>query len=105
VIVTEGVLLDRGYIRIRLVLSNGDFLELSEYAVLERETLTTMEYRYHWMDAEGRLKKRWDNARHFPHLANFPHHVHVGDEGRVISGKPMNLLELLELIEEAVSPT
>lgn len=103
-IITERILLDRGYFRVRLTLSNGDFLELSEYVVLESETVTTVEYRYQWMDAEqNRLIKRWDNARHFPQLDKFPHHVHMGDEDRVVSGKPMNILELLELLEAMVA--
>lgn len=103
-VVTERALLDRGYFRVRLTLSNGDFLELSEYVVLGTETLTTVEYRYQWMDAEqARLIKRWDNARHFPHLANSPYHVHVGHEGRVIPGKPMNIPELIELLEHELA--
>lgn len=103
-IITERALLDRGYLRVRLTLSNGDFLELSEYMALEAETLTTVEYRYQWMDAEqARLIKRWDNARHFPHLANFPHHLHLSPEDRVIPGNPMNILELIEVLEQELT--
>ena len=40
--VTEYLLLDRGYVRLRLTLGNGDFLELSEYFMLEGETLTVV---------------------------------------------------------------
>jgi len=79
-------------------------LELSEYVVLAAETLTTVEYRYQWMDAEqGQLIKRWDNAPHYPHLANFPHHIHIGSEGQVIPGKPMNILEFIEGLEQELT--
>jgi hypothetical protein len=102
--VSEYLLLDRGYIRMRLTLNNGDFLELSEYVVLEATALTTVTYRYQWMAAEqGQLRKRWDNAPHFPHLANFPHHVHVGADDQVIPGKPLNILELLNALEHELA--
>ncbi len=66
------LLLDRGYIRMRLTLNNGDFLELSEYVVLEATALTTVTYRYQWMAAEqGQLRKRWDKPR-TPAPGDFP---------------------------------
>lgn len=103
-IVTEYALLDRGYLRLRLTLSNGDFLELSEYFVLEGETPATVAYRYHWLDAEqGQLIKRWDNAPHYPGLANFPHHLHLGPEDTVIPGKLMSMLEFLEVLEQEMA--
>jgi len=41
----------------------GDFLE---------------RYSYYWLTARNQLKIGWDNAPHHTHLANFPHHKHVG---------------------------
>jgi len=103
-IVTEYILSDRGYLRLRLTLRDGDFLELSEYFVLEGETLTTVTYRYQWLEAEqGQLIKRWDNARHYPGLENFPHHLHLGPENTVIPGEPMNMLEFLEVLEQELA--
>jgi hypothetical protein len=46
------------------------------------------------------LKQRWDNARHYPDLPNFPHHVHVNTEDHILPGKSRNILEILELIEQ-----
>ena len=72
-VVEEKVWPDRGYIRIRMALSNGDFLEAAEYFVLEGEECVTRRYRYQWMDGERReLRKRWDNVEHHPDLSNFP---------------------------------
>lgn len=83
-IVEEKVWPDRGYIRIRMALSNGDFLEAAEYFVLEDDECVTYRYRYQWMDGERReLRKRWDNVEHNPDLPNFPHHVHVRREENV----------------------
>ena len=76
-IVEERALPDRGYFRARLVLNNGDFLEVTEYFVVEDERCVTRRYRYQWMDGLQKvLRKRWDNVEHFPELPNFPHHIH-----------------------------
>lgn len=59
----------------------------------------TVDYRYHWTDAQQRLRRRWDNAPHHPDVPGFPHHVHEGSEDRVQEGRPFNLLELLARLE------
>jgi len=71
-VVEEKVWLDRGYVRIRIALNNGDFLEAAEYFVLQNDELTTRRYRYQWMDRERRkLRKRWDNVEHFSRFVEF----------------------------------
>ena len=40
------------------------------------------ELRYSYQEFAGRPLRRWDNAPHFPHLTNFPHHYH-GLEGNM----------------------
>ena len=83
-----------------MTLANGDFLEVSEYFVIQSSSPTTVEYRYQWMDhGRQKLLRRWDNAEHFPGLANFPHHVHVGDKGQVVPGRMLSIIELIDLIE------
>jgi len=99
--VTEYEIRDSGYFRGRLSLSNGDFLEVSEYFIIRGGKPETVEYRYQWMDnSKQRLIRRWDNARHFSELPNFPHHVHVGDEKQVVPGQAMSILNLIDLIEQ-----
>jgi hypothetical protein len=49
-VVEERILPDRGYFRARLVLSNGDFLEVAEYFVVEEGRCVARRYRYQWMD-------------------------------------------------------
>ncbi len=100
-VVTERELEDCGYFRARLSLSNGDFLEVSEYFIVRGDKIETVEYRYQWMDpAQQRLIRRWDNARHFPELPHFPHHVHVGEEKQVVPGQALSILDLIDLIEQ-----
>jgi hypothetical protein len=98
-VVEEKVWSDRGYIRIRMMLSNGDFLEAAEYFVLEDEECVTYRYRYQWMDGGCReLRKRWDNVEHYPDLPNFPHHVHVGKEENVEPGARLSIIQLLDVL-------
>lgn len=103
-VVEEKVWPDRGYIRIRMVLSNGDFLEAAEYFVLQDDDSITRRYRYQWMDGKRReLRKRWDNVEHYPDLSNFPHHVHVGKEENVESGERLSVMQLLDVLAGEIS--
>jgi len=102
-IVEEEVWSDRGYIRIRMMLSNGDFLEAAEYFVLEDEECVTYRYRYQWMDGGRReLRKRWDNVEHYPDLQDSPHHVHVGGEKNVEPGARLSIIQLLDVLTGTV---
>ena len=92
---------NQGQFRARLRLINGDFLEISEYFRIQEEEVQTVEYRFQWMDpAKKTLRKRWDNAPHYPRLSSFPHHIHVGNSGEVAPGFPINILRFLELLEQ-----
>ena len=83
-IVDERIFLGKGYFRARLILSNGDFLEIAESLVEQSQQLITLDYRYQWMDVTKQtLRKRWDSVKHFPDLDNFPHHVHILQESNV----------------------
>jgi len=100
-VIEEKVWPDRGYIRIRMALSNRDFLEVAEYFVLEDDECVTHRYRYQWMDGERReLRKRWDNVEHYPDLPNFPHHVHVGREENVEPGERLSIIQLLDILAD-----
>jgi hypothetical protein len=100
-IVEAYVSADRGYIRVRLRLINNDFLETAEYFASQGEGCVPVRYRYQWMDeARHMLRKRWDNVRHFPGLANFPDHVHVGSDAHVEPGQVLSTIDLLAIIEQ-----
>ena len=103
-VVEEKVWPDRGYVRIRMALSNADFLEAAEYFVLQEEDSITRRYRYQWMDGERReLRKRWDNVEHYPDLSNFPHHVHLGKEENVEPGESLSIIDLLDVLASEIS--
>ena len=47
VIVKERVILNQGYFRARLTLTNGDFCEIVEFFTVQNQTCVTETYRYH----------------------------------------------------------
>jgi hypothetical protein len=97
IIVRETHTEHQGFFRARLRLQNGDFLEVSEFFEVVNNQAQTKEYRHQWMDPSmQQLRRRWDNAPHYPNLPRFPHHVHVESESRV---EPGNLLCIIALIE------
>ncbi|MEH1936197.1 MAG: DUF6516 family protein [Nostoc sp.] len=104
VIVDQRTLVNRGYFRARLTLNNGDFLEIAESFTIIEGRFVTLSYRYQWMDeTKEKLRKRWDNVKHFPDLPNFPHHVHIIKESNVEPSESRNILELIDLIEKELN--
>ena len=74
-----------GYLRALATLSDGSWLELSEYVrVVGNGKVEVVTYSYHWGKANGELIRRWDNTPHFRNLLNFPDHVHMGAEDNVL---------------------
>ena len=53
-----------GKLRIEITLEENDFAELFEYVSEVSGTIQLLKYSFHWQDAEGNLKRRWDNAPH-----------------------------------------
>ena len=65
-----------------------------------------VKYRYHYqkMDSQERIF-RYDNAKHHPGFATFPHHKHVGPETQpdtVCESVEISLKEILEEITQDV---
>lgn len=103
-VVDEKILINRGYFRVRLTLFNTDFLELAEAFTIKNNQLSTLDYRYQWMDSSKQiLRKRWDSVKHFPDLPNFPHHVHIGSETNVKPGQSRNILDFIDFMESELS--
>jgi len=91
-----------GYLHLRLTLINGDFVEIGEYFLMKNGECITEDYRYQWMNGKKtKLRKRWDNTRHFPDLDNFPHHIHLAN-GRVISGTLLSTLQVLQILQTEI---
>lgn len=90
---------NNGHMRARVIFSDESNLEFSEFIEQSAENaIRLVTYSYHWTDHNDKLIRRWDNANHFPKLKDFPHHIHEGKTGEVISGKPINIFEALDEI-------
>jgi len=89
---------DVGLFRYKLILRDGDLLELFERFQIAEERLQVAKYSFHWQDADGQLRKRWDNAAHHPEAPTNPHHVHDGTEANVFSHGPISAEEVLAII-------
>jgi len=87
-----------GLYRYRICFGDGSLLELVERLVEEKDKLITTKYRFHWQNKEGKLIKRWDNARHHPDIKTFPNHLHDGSEDNVIAHQELSGLEILTTI-------
>lgn len=87
------------HLRVRVTLILGHSLESSEY--VRRQPTGRIEvatYSYHLSDENHSLICRWDNALHHPTIANFPHHIHRGDETVVEPGQPIDIFEVLNQV-------
>lgn len=91
-----------GYLRIRAKLIDESLLEVSIYCQLHEDVIHLIGYRFHWQDKYGKLKWRWDNARHHPELKTFPHHMHIGEDGNVKDSTGIDLWEVLRILEAEV---
>ncbi len=57
---------------------------------------------FHWQEGSGRLLARWDNAPHWMEIETYPHHKHLGEEGRVVASEATTLEEILAVIRPAI---
>jgi len=60
------------YLKIKVNLIDGSILHVREYV-----SIGEISYSYNWMDKDGNLICRWDNAPHYRHIKTFPHHKHT----------------------------
>lgn len=92
-----------GIYRYRILFRDESLLEMTERMVEERDQIKRTKYRFHWQDREGKLIKRWDNARHHPEIDTFPHHLHIGSDENVTSHRVIDGLEILSKIVEEIA--
>jgi Family of unknown function (DUF6516) len=83
--------------RYRVLLANGDFIEMTERVLEAQGRLEVTKYRHHWQDRHSWMLKRRDNAPHYPAIATYPHHLHDGAEDSVVPHPAITGLEVLQL--------
>jgi len=89
---------DAGLFRYKLVLRDGGLIELFELFKIVQKSVMVAKYSFHWQDASGGLRARWDNAPHHPEMATHPHHVHEGSEANVLPHTSITVQEVLGII-------
>ena len=103
-VVRQRVTSQSGYLRVRIELTNGDFLEAAEFFRLTVNGVDIVDYRHQWMNASRtQLRVRWDSAPHHPTLDGAPHHCHDGDETRVVPGRLLSIQDVLGFIARKIS--
>lgn len=85
-------------LRIPIRFTRGYLLEINEAIIVEKESLTWLDYRYHCQDYQNHLIFRYDNTPHFPNLPSFPHHKHLPDEV-MVSKRP----DIQQVLQEVVN--
>jgi hypothetical protein len=87
-----------GLFRYRLVLVDGSLLEMFErFETIDNQARVT-KYSFHWQSSDGQLRKRWDNAAHYPEIQTYPFHLHEGDEENVLPHPPVVVEDILRFI-------
>lgn len=81
---------DAYLLQIGAVLRDGSRLELRDYSFADG----SRKYAYHWMETDNRLRRRWDNAPHWPDLSTAPFHVHQPEQ---LTPEPSTITNLEEL--------
>jgi len=105
-VVRQRVTSQSGHLRVRIDLTNSDFLEAAEFFRLTPDGIEVADYRHQWMDGERTiLHKRWDSTPHHPNLENAPHHCHDGSEETVVPGQPMSIQDVLTFISREIQAT
>ena len=83
------------YLKIRAILINDTVLHIREYVSPDDTS-----YSYNWVDKDGNLICRWDNAPHYKHIKTFPHHKHTKDG--VKESFETTLQDVLTVIEREI---
>ncbi len=62
-------------------------------------------YAYQWMESDGALRRRWDNAPHWSQVLTEPHHVHSSDRDVPEASTITNLEALLDYLQDSLAQT
>jgi len=82
-------------LQLSALLQDDSRLELRDYLFADG----SRKYAYQWLETDGTLRRRWDNAPHWPSVATTPHHVHLPSQEMPEPSTVTNLEDLLHFIE------
>lgn len=87
---------DTYLLHLSVILQDDSRLEIRDYLFADGHR----KYAYQWMNAAGDLRRRWDNAPHWPTVVTAPHHVHLSGQEMPESSTLTNLDDVLCFIQE-----
>jgi len=75
----------------------GKIVFVNNYALDFRELVSEehTDYRFHFMNGNNRLIKRWDSAPHHKEITTFPFHLHTPES--VLECNKVNLIEVIDI--------
>jgi len=83
------------YLKIKAVLIDDSILHIREFVSPD-----DISYSYNWIDKNGSLICRWDNAPHYKNIKTFPHHKHT--KNGVEESFETTLEDVLSVIEKKI---
>ncbi len=83
-------------LQLTAIMRDDSYLELRDYVFADGRR----KYAYHWMETGGELRRRWDNAPHWPKISTAPHHVHIAGKDEPEPSTVTNLEDLLRFIKD-----
>lgn len=86
---------DAYMLQLKAVLQDDSRLEMRDYLFADGSRT----YAYQWMEPNGDLRQRWDNAPHWPNIATAPHHTHVAGNIEPEPSTVTNLEDLLDFLK------
>jgi hypothetical protein len=86
---------DAYMLQLSVVLADDSRLEVRDYLFADG----SRKYAYQWMEADGTLRRRWDNAPHWPSVVTAPHHVHLPGQEMPEPSTVTNLEDLLRFVQ------
>jgi hypothetical protein len=87
---------DTVYVKGSIIFIGSSILDIAIFANKTSTVVSIEKYRFQYMDKQGQMLFRYDNAPHYPELFSFPGHKHVGD--RTISSPQSDLKDIFNEI-------
>lgn len=82
-------------------LSDGSRLEIRDYLFTDGRR----SYAYQWMETNNSLRRRWDNAPHWPDVTTNPHHMHTPEQETPEASTVTNLEDLVQFVSDWLAST
>ncbi len=83
------------YLKGSLLFIDFSMLEIAIFANNIQNKVSVDKYRFQYMDKEGQMIFRYDNAPHHPEIPSFPHHCHTSNKK-----VPSNMPSLKDVLNE-----